>query len=34
MTYSIANEQLEAHVVISRLVYECENRLSFLNGQS
>ncbi|MGZ5549343.1 MAG: ribosome biogenesis protein [Nitrososphaeraceae archaeon] len=34
MTYSIANEHLEAHVVISRLVYECENRLSFLNGQS
>ncbi len=34
MTYSIANEQLEAHVVISRLVYECENRLSFLNGKS
>lgn len=31
MTYSIANEQLEAHVVISRLVYECENRyLSFM----
>jgi rRNA small subunit pseudouridine methyltransferase Nep1 len=32
MTYSIANEQLEAHVVISRLVYECENRLSVLDG--
>ena len=31
MTYSIAKEQLEAHVVISRLVYECENRcLSFM----
>ena len=30
MTYSIANEQLEAHVVISRLVYECENRFVFL----
>lgn len=31
MTYSIANEQLEAHVVISRLVYECENRcLAFM----
>jgi rRNA small subunit pseudouridine methyltransferase Nep1 len=26
MTYSIANEQIDAHVVISRLVYECENR--------
>ncbi|MGZ5470638.1 MAG: hypothetical protein ACXWE0_03095, partial [Nitrososphaeraceae archaeon] len=34
MTYSIANEHLEAHVVISRLVYECENRLSFLDGSS
>ena len=34
MTYSIANEQLEAHVVISRLVYECENRLYFLDGPS
>ncbi|HEU5172617.1 MAG TPA: ribosome biogenesis protein [Nitrososphaeraceae archaeon] len=32
MTYAIANEQLEAHVVISRLVYECENRLSLLYG--
>ena len=31
ITYSIAKEQLEAHVVISRLVYECENRcLSFM----
>ena len=26
LTYSIANEQIDAHVVISRLVYECENR--------
>ena len=32
MTYAITNEQLEAHVVISRLVYECENRLSLLYG--
>lgn len=31
MTYSIAKEQLEAHVVIARLAYECENRcLSFM----
>ncbi len=31
MTYSIAKEQLEAHVVIARLVYECENHcLSFM----
>jgi len=30
MTYAITNEQLEAHVVISRLVYECENRLLLL----
>lgn len=31
MTYSIAKEQLEAHVVIARLTYECENRcLSFM----
>ena len=26
MTYAITNEQLETYVVISRLVYECENR--------
>ncbi len=32
MTYAITNEQLEAHVVISRLAYECENRLSLLYG--
>src|SRR5918999_805113 len=32
MTYAITNEQLEAHVVISRLVYECENRLLLLYG--
>jgi rRNA small subunit pseudouridine methyltransferase Nep1 len=30
MTYAITNEQLEAHVVISRLAYECENRISLL----
>ena len=32
MTYSIAKERLEAHVVLSRLVYECENHLSNLHG--
>jgi rRNA small subunit pseudouridine methyltransferase Nep1 len=32
MTYAITNEQLEAHVIISRLVYECENRLSSLDS--
>ena len=32
MTYAITNEQLEAHVIISRLVYECENRLSLLDS--
>lgn len=30
MTYSIANDQLEAHVVISRLIYECENHYLYL----
>jgi rRNA small subunit pseudouridine methyltransferase Nep1 len=32
MTYAITNDQLEAHVVISRLAYECENRISLLYG--
>ena len=32
MTYSITNDQLEAHVVISRLAYECENRIFLLYG--
>lgn len=32
MTYAITNERLEAHVVISRLMYECENHLSLLQG--
>ena len=34
MTYSISKEQLEAHVVLSRLVYECENHLSNFHGVS
>ena len=32
MTYAITNEQLEAHVVVSRVIYECENCLSLLHG--